>query len=137
MRFRRPSSPSSGGLTSSTAGHGSGPGVRRAEETEEIDGIVEARFDASGRWSRPPCGPDATADVPRVRVWLDECLETLPNRRRSAFVLREVEELATDEICKILEVTPNNLGVLLFRARNGLRECLEAKGLRSRHDADV
>ena len=75
--------------------------------------------------------------MPRVRAWLDDCLEALADRRRSAFVLREVEELPTDEICKILEVTPNNLGVLLFRARNGLRECLEAKGLRSRHDADV
>lgn len=111
--------------------------ARRAQETEEIDTIVESRFDESGRWSRPPRGPDATADVPRVRGWLEECLETLPDRRRSAFVLREVEELETDEICKILEITPNNLGVLLFRARNGLRECLEAKGLRSRHDADV
>jgi RNA polymerase sigma-70 factor (ECF subfamily) len=112
-------------------------GVRQAEETEEIDTVVEARFDASGRWSRPPRGPDARADVPRVRGWLDECLGILPDRRRSAFVLREVEELETEEICKILEITPNNLGVLLFRARNGLRECLEAKGLRSRNDANV
>ena len=112
-------------------------GVRRAEETDEIDAVVEARFNESGRWSRPPRGPDARADVPRVRAWLDDCLETLADRRRSAFVLREVEELPTDEICKILEVTPNNLGVLLFRARNGLRECLEAKGLRSRYDADL
>ena len=112
-------------------------GARRAGETEDIDAVVESRFDASGRWSRPPRGPDARADLPRVRAWLDDCLDTLPDRRRSAFVLREVEELPTAEICKILDVTPNNLGVLLFRARNGLRECLEAKGLRSRHDADV
>lgn len=33
-------------------------------------------------------------------------------------------------------VTPNNLGVLLFRAWNGLRECLEIKGLRGRDDAE-
>ena len=112
-------------------------GVRRAEETDEIDAVVEAHFNESGagagrRGVRTP-GPTC----PRVRAWLDDCLETLADHRRSAFVLREVEELPTDEICKILEVTPNNLGVLLFRARNGLRECIEAKGLRSRHDADV
>jgi RNA polymerase sigma-70 factor (ECF subfamily) len=111
--------------------------ARRSNETEEIDEIVEARFDDTGRWTRPPRGPDAGADAERVRAWLSECLEVLPNRRRLAFVLREVEELPTDEVCKILEVTPNNLGVLLFRARNGLRECLEAKGLRSRHDAEL
>ncbi len=47
-----------------------------------------------------------------------------------AFVLREVEELGTEEICKILDVTRTNLGVLLHRVRMRLRECLETKGLR-------
>ncbi|HXI21685.1 MAG TPA: sigma-70 family RNA polymerase sigma factor [Gemmatimonadales bacterium] len=112
-------------------------GVRRAQETEEIDAVVESRFDQAGRWSRPPRGPDAGADRERVRAWLAQCLEELPDRRRIAFVLREVEELPTEEVCKVLEVTPNNLGVLLFRARNGLRECLETRGLRGRHDADL
>jgi RNA polymerase sigma-70 factor (ECF subfamily) len=112
-------------------------GVRRTRETEEIDRVVESRFTEDGRWARPPRGPDAGADRERVRVWLAECLEDLPDRRRMAFVLREVEELSTEEVCKVLEVSPNNLGVLLFRARNGLRECLETKGLRGRHDADL
>lgn len=111
--------------------------ARRADETEQIDEVVEARFDETGRWIRPPRGPDARADAERVRSWLAGCLEHLPERRRLAFVLKEVEQLPTDEICKILGVVPNNLGVLLFRARNGLRECLEAKGLRGRHDADL
>lgn len=111
--------------------------LRRAQETDEIDEIVEARFDNAGRWARPPRGPDAGADAERVRGWVGECLEDLPDRRRLAFVLREVEELPTDEVCKVLEVTANNLGVLLFRARNGLRECLEAKGIRSHDDADL
>ena len=112
-------------------------GVRREEATEDIDGIVEARFDDSGRWVRPPRGPDIGADRERFRAWLAECLDRLPERRRIAFVLREVEELPTDEVCNVLEVSPNNLGVLLFRARNGLRECLEAKGVSGRHDADL
>ena len=38
---------------------------------------------------------------------------------------------ATEEICKILEVTRTNFGVLLYRARNRLRECLEAKGMKA------
>ncbi len=48
-----------------------------------------------------------------------------------AFVLREVEGLSTEEICKILEVSRTNLGVLIYRARNRLRECLEAKGVKA------
>ncbi|MDZ4863526.1 MAG: sigma-70 family RNA polymerase sigma factor [Gemmatimonadota bacterium] len=112
-------------------------GVRRAQETEEIDDVVESRFTDAGRWAQPPRGPGVGGDRERVRTWLDECLEGLPDRRRMAFVLREVEELSTEEVCKVLEVSPNNLGVLLFRARNGLRECLETKGVRGRHDADL
>jgi len=44
-----------------------------------------------------------------------------------AFILREVENLATDEICRILDVNRNHLGVLLYRGRNQLRECLEIR----------
>ncbi len=49
--------------------------------------------------------------------------------QRMAFVLREVEGMNIQEICKILEVTRTNLGVLLHRVRNRLRKCLEAKGI--------
>ena len=40
-------------------------------------------------------------------------------------MLREMEDLETDEICKTLSISPNNLWVMLHRARMGLRECLE------------
>jgi RNA polymerase sigma-70 factor (ECF subfamily) len=59
---------------------------------------------------------------------LSSCLEALADRQRVAFTLREVEGFTTEEVCNILGVSANHLGVLLFRARNGLRECLEAKG---------
>jgi RNA polymerase sigma-70 factor (ECF subfamily) len=36
----------------------------------------------------------------------------------------------TEEICKKLAISGTNLGVMLFRARNRLRECLEKKGLK-------
>ena len=48
--------------------------------------------------------------------------------QREVFVLREVEGLDTPEICKILEVSVTNFGVLMHRARARLRECLESKG---------
>ena len=60
---------------------------------------------------------------------IEGCMELLPDAQRFAFVLREVEELSTGEICKILGVTRTNLGVMLYRARNRLRECLESKGV--------
>jgi RNA polymerase sigma-70 factor (ECF subfamily) len=55
-------------------------------------------------------------------------METLPANQPEAFVLREVEGFETREICKILDVSVTNSGVLMHRARARPRECLEAKG---------
>jgi RNA polymerase sigma-70 factor (ECF subfamily) len=41
------------------------------------------------------------------------------------FIMREVMELETDEICKELTINANNLWVILYRARMALRLCLE------------
>jgi RNA polymerase sigma-70 factor, ECF subfamily len=106
----------------------------REETVDDIEAVVDARFDAAGRWSRPPRGPDANFAADQAMQWLEECLQQLPDRRRTAFVLREVDQLDTHEVCKALEISPNNLGVLLFRARNALRECMETKGIQGARD---
>lgn len=102
---------------------------------EDIDEVMEARFDGDGRWIRPPRGPAEELARAEVRRHLKDCLEGIPDRQRQAYVLREVEDLDTKAVCNVLEVSPNNLGVLLYRARNRLRECLEAKGLHGSADA--
>jgi RNA polymerase sigma-70 factor (ECF subfamily) len=56
------------------------------------------------------------------------CMDGLPANQREVFVLREIEELETGEICKILSVSVTNFSVLLFRARARLRECMETEG---------
>jgi RNA polymerase sigma-70 factor (ECF subfamily) len=111
--------------------------IAREEAVDNIEAAVDARFGADGRWIRPPRPTDATATAGEIMAHLRECLEQLPERPRSAFVLREVEQMETDEVCNILEVSPNNLGVMLYRARNRLRECLEAKGIHGSVDATV
>lgn len=108
---------------------------RRQAAEEDIDQLVESRFDREGNWSRPPQGPAEALARGEFRRDLQVCLSALTDHQRVAFTLREVEGFETAEICKILEVSPNNLGVILFRARNGLRECLEAKGFEGSRDA--
>jgi RNA polymerase sigma-70 factor (ECF subfamily) len=54
-----------------------------------------------------------------------QCLRPLPARLTSAFTLREMEGLSSEEICEVLGVTLNNLWVMLHRARTHLRRCLE------------
>ena len=103
--------------------------LRRDHELDDIDEVFEQRFDDAGSWTRPPRPVDAEVYDAEVRQGIDDCLDQVPTQQRMAFVLREVEGMDTQEICKILEVTRTNLGVLLHRVRNRLRECLEAKGI--------
>ena len=51
----------------------------------------------------------------------------MPERTARVFMLREVMELSTEEICQECAITPTNLWVILHRARLILRECLEVK----------
>ena len=104
--------------------------VGRDSRTDEIDAVMEHRFKAGGSWMRPPRPADGHVWDTQVRNGIEGCLEKVPSQQRMAFTLREVQGLATEEICKILDVTRTNLGVLLYRVRNRLRECLEAKGIR-------
>lgn len=53
------------------------------------------------------------------------CLDGLSPMFRRAFSLRELDDLGTEEICKILDITATNLWVILHRARGKLRDCLE------------
>ena len=53
------------------------------------------------------------------------CLEKLPANTARVFMMREVMELESDEICKELAITSTNLWVILYRARMALRQCLE------------
>lgn len=112
-------------------------GAQRDTRQEEIDEVIESRFDSTGSWSRPPQGPLQALARGECRRELEACLSRLSDRQRMAFTLREVEGFSTEEVCKVMEVSANNLGVLLFRARNGLRECLESKGFEGSGDASM
>lgn len=100
----------------------------RDQQYDPIDEVFESRFDARGNWVRPPQDLQRALESKEIGAALAGCLEGLPSTQREVFVLREMENLATAEICKILGVTVTNMGVLMHRARNRLRECIEAKG---------
>ncbi len=104
--------------------------LQRDHQIEDIDEVFEQQFASAGGWTRPPRPVDAEVYASEVRREIEDCLNAVPTNQRMAFVLREVQELDTEEICKILEVTRTNFGVLLHRARARLRACLENKGIR-------
>ena len=100
----------------------------REDREDSIDAVFEARFDSRGNWSAPLPDPLRLVQSSELGDAIAQCLDGLPHSQRSAFVLREMEGLDTDEICKILDATITYVGVLMHRARNRLRECLEARG---------
>ena len=102
---------------------------RRDDEWDDLETTFESRFDERGSWVQPPRPPDKALEDAEVRTAVGECLDLAPTPQRMAFALREIEGLSTGEICKILEVTATNLGVMLHRVRNRLRACLEARGI--------
>ena len=71
--------------------------------------------------------PEAEVVMYRTEFWeiFRDCLTKLPQRVADVFMLREMEEMKTAQICDALNVSPNNLWVMLHRARMALRECLE------------
>lgn len=101
----------------------------RDRQMDDIDAVVESRFAVAGSWSRPPRAADSALHRRETRELIEGCLDACPTKQRMAFMLREAEGMSTPEICKILEVTSTNLGVMLYRVRNRLRECLESKGV--------
>ncbi|MCG3120885.1 MAG: RNA polymerase sigma factor YlaC [bacterium] len=92
-------------------------------------------FRSSGEWAdhwTPEGAPKAWSDDPSQLVeqkefWeiFNRCLSQLPPRLAEVFALREVDGLSSDEVCEILKITPNNLWVMLHRARVLLRRGLE------------
>ncbi len=68
-------------------------------QTDDIDQVVEQRFKTGGSWMQPPRPIDEQLYDTEVRQGIEECLEAVPGQQRMAFVLREVQGFATEEIC--------------------------------------
>lgn len=102
-------------------------GFARDRNMDDIDEVFEGRFNEQGSWSQPPRGPDDELFAKEARSEIGDCLGAAPERQRLAFLLREVEGLSTKEICQTMGVSTTNLGVMLHRVRNRVRECLEVK----------
>lgn len=93
-------------------------------DLEEFEGF----FRESGGWAERPAdwgNPEQALDQAQFFDVMQFCLEKLPPNTGRVFMMREVMGLETEEICKELRITANNLWVILYRARMALRQCLE------------
>ncbi len=100
-------------------------------EEESLDQTFESLFKANAHWTpeaRPSNWGDPEEALRQQRFWdvFDACLKHLPENTARVFMMREFLEFETNEVCQELSLTTSNCNVILHRARNGLRRCLEA-----------
>ena len=103
------------------------PVVTPLDDEIQLDDM-DALFDETGHWENPPADwgdPESALSRQQFMDVLQFCLEKLPPNTARVFMMREVMELESAEICKELAITSTNLWVILYRARMALRQCLE------------
>ena len=108
-----------------------------SENLAETDTDDNFQFDGpqAGMWDPAKRPAEWMVDLgdraERDEFWqfLHRCLDGLDQRAALVFVLREMEELTSVDICNTLRLQPTNLRVMLYRARRALRKCLEGKWL--------
>ena len=89
------------------------------------------RFDGENYWihERGPADwkPEGEQAMKRAEFWqaMQACLDRLPPRVAQVFMLREMDDVPSEEVCEMLNISEANLWVMLHRARMALRQDLE------------
>ena len=71
--------------------------------------------------------PDARAEIADNEAWLEKRMQSLPSTEYQVLLLRQVEGKDTDEIARLLGVSPNSVATLLSRARKRLLNDLKRR----------
>ncbi len=102
---------------------------QRRKPEESIDELLP-RFDEQGTWEQEPAHwatPFELTEQRETRAVVRECIDRLPKAYRTVLVLRDIEELDTDEAAAALGVSVSAVKTRLHRARQALRTLLEQR----------
>jgi RNA polymerase sigma-70 factor (ECF subfamily) len=100
---------------------------RRRKPEESIEALLPA-FQDDGHhveqffeWNAPA---DQLLERKQTRATVRACIQQLPDNYREVLVLRDIEELSTQEVADMLTMTPTAVKVRLHRARQALATLL-------------
>jgi len=100
---------------------------RRRKPEESIEELLPA-FQSDGHhveqfsdWGAPA---DRLLEQKRTRATVRACIQQLPDNYRDVLVLRDIEELSTQEVAEMLSMTQTAVKVRLHRARQALSTLL-------------
>ncbi|MEO5906321.1 MAG: sigma-70 family RNA polymerase sigma factor, partial [Saprospiraceae bacterium] len=68
--------------------------------------------------------PDKQMENADLMAQLTECLNQLPEKQRTIFHLREIEQMSYDEICQSTGFNLDDVKVSLFRSRKHIQRML-------------
>jgi RNA polymerase sigma-70 factor, ECF subfamily len=100
---------------------------RRRKPEESIEDLLPAFRDDGhhveqfAEWSLPP---DRLIERQETRAIVRACIDELPDSYRAVLILRDIEELSTQEAAETLEITATAAKVRLHRARQALSTLL-------------
>ncbi|ACT51039.1 MULTISPECIES: sigma-70 family RNA polymerase sigma factor [Methylovorus] len=112
--------------------------IRKQMREQPVEGLgedlpdepgMDEFFDEDNRhWNDKPQSfgmPENSLEQKQFLTILQDCMDRLPKKLAALFMLREVQEEENEIICKELDISSTNAWVMLYRARMGLRKCLE------------
>jgi RNA polymerase sigma-70 factor (ECF subfamily) len=108
--------------------------TRRRKPEESIEPLLPSFNDEGhhairfSEWE----GADQVLEREEVRRVVREAIDGLPDTYRTVLLLRDIEELSTDETAEALAITPNTVKTRLHRARQALRSVLDERLGRTR-----
>lgn len=103
--------------------------LRSAARSKEVslDSLLP-QFDATGHHAsgvRPWCRPDERISREETQSLVRRCIDQLPEDYRAILLLRDIEELSTEDTAAHFEITTGAVKTRLHRARQALRTLLE------------
>lgn len=110
--------------------------VSATESSEGGDERMDALFNRFGIWrtllEEWKTTPEGLIEQQGFVEQVRNCIDNLPQRMKEVFTLRSVEDVPTSEVCEMMNISENNLWVILYRARMQLRSCLDMNWFKAR-----
>ena len=98
-------------------------------EIEDLASFMDSMFDQTSHFAKPHSdwGSNPESSFEKKEFWkaLGICVRHLPEASYRVFTMRMFEDHSSEEICKELGISPNNLWVILHRARLKLKQCMD------------
>jgi RNA polymerase sigma-70 factor (ECF subfamily) len=96
----------------------------------DLQVVEDDWFNENGQWAENKMPKDWRAsdnlaekkEIQKIIAW---CKDHLKAIQKDVFTLKYLEDLDSDEICKVLNISSSNYWVLIHRARLQMRGCVE------------